>query len=174
MLRKVLLAGFFTCFLNVSFAQRAAVEQEPKSTRLERYTNDVLDFAEQHLHIRYRSGGTTKGGFDCSGFVRFCFKNFGMLLPHSSASMKSLGHEVAKKDCQPGDLIFFKGGNSHSNRIGHVGIVSEVKDGKIRFIHSAYNGGVRFDWLDQEKYYQTRFSGLRRVIGVLDYLPSES
>ncbi len=173
MLRKVLLAGIFTCFLNVSFAQQAASNQV-QATRVEGFTNKVLDFAEQHLHIRYRSGGTTKGGFDCSGFVRFCFKNFGMLLPHSSSSMGSLGHAVKVDDCRPGDLIFFKGSNSRSHNIGHVGIISEVKEGKIKFIHSAYNGGVRFDWLDQEKYYQNRFAGIRRVVGVLDLLPDQT
>ena len=94
-----------------------------------------------------------------------------MLLPHSSASMGVLGHAVDTRDARPGDLIFFKGSNSRASRIGHVGIVSEVKDGKIRFIHSAHNGGVRFDWLHAEAYYQRRFTGVRRVIGVLDFLP---
>ncbi|MFN8355808.1 MAG: C40 family peptidase [Spirosomataceae bacterium] len=127
---------------------------------------EILQFAQKHLHLRYRSGGISPRGFDCSGFVYFCFKHFALPLPHSSAAQGLLGVEIPKQAAMPGDLIFFKGHNSKSSRIGHVGIITEVTDTYVKFIHSAWNGGVRYDFLHAD-YYQRRFMGIRRVIGTL-------
>lgn len=90
------------------------------------------------------------------------------MLPHSSAAQGMLGEAIPKAAALPGDLIFFKGHNASSSRIGHVGIITEVNDRTIRFIHSAHNGGVRYDTIDA-LYYKKRFVGIRRVIGWLDF-----
>lgn len=128
--------------------------------------NNVLTFARRHLNIRYRSGGTTTHGFDCSGFTRFCYSHFGISLPHSSAAQGSVGQAVEKAHAQPGDLILFKGHSAAGNRIGHVGLITEVVGNRIKFIHSAWNGGVRYDYLNAD-YYQRRFMGVRRVVSLL-------
>lgn len=126
----------------------------------------LIGFAKEHLSTRYRSGGTTKRGFDCSGFTRFCFSQFGISLPHSSAAQGTVGRSVDQAEAQPGDLILFKGHSSGSSRIGHVGLITEVVGNRIKFIHSAWNGGVRYDYL-HASYYQRRFMGVRRVIHLL-------
>ncbi|QDK83678.1 NlpC/P60 family protein [Spirosoma sp. KCTC 42546] len=128
--------------------------------------NDVINYAKEHLSIRYRSGGTTTRGFDCSGFTRFCFTKFGISLPHSSAAQGSVGEAVDKEAAQPGDLILFKGHSAGGNRIGHVGLITEVIGDQVKFIHSAWNGGVRYDYLNAS-YYQRRFMGIRRVAHLL-------
>jgi cell wall-associated NlpC family hydrolase len=128
--------------------------------------SNLLDFAKEHLSIRYRSGGTTKKGFDCSGFTRFCFSQFGISLPHSSAAQGNVGESIDKSDAKPGDLILFKGHSSRGSRIGHVGLITEVVGDQIKFIHSAWNGGVRYDYL-HASYYQHRFVGVRRVIDMI-------
>lgn len=127
---------------------------------------EVISFAKDHLSTRYRSGGTTTQGFDCSGFTRFCFKHFGISLPHSSAAQGNVGEAITKGEAQPGDLILFKGHSAGDNRIGHVGLITEVIGDQIKFIHSAWNGGVRYDYLDAN-YYQRRFVGVRRVAHLL-------
>ncbi|GAB4023637.1 hypothetical protein GCM10028773_41770 [Spirosoma koreense] len=127
---------------------------------------EVIGFAKEHLATRYRSGGSSTHGFDCSGFTRFCFKHFGVLLPHSSAAQGNVGQAITKGEAQPGDLILFKGHSSGSSRIGHVGLITEVIGDQIKFIHSAWNGGVRYDYLDAS-YYQRRFMGVRRVAHLL-------
>jgi len=124
---------------------------------------NVLDFARKHLHIRYRGGGTTAKGFDCSGFMRHCFSSIDIKLPHSSAAQLFEGPAVSITQARPGDLIFFKGSNSRSLRVGHVGMVVEVANGYVKFIHSAWKEGVRYDFL-QASYYQKRFVGIRRVL----------
>lgn len=127
---------------------------------------NVINYAKEHLSIRYRSGGTTTRGFDCSGFTRFCYNKFGISLPHSSAAQGNVGDAIEKESAQPGDLILFKGHSSSGNRIGHVGLITEVIGDRIKFIHSAWNGGVRYDYLSAN-YYQHRFMGIRRVVHLL-------
>ncbi|MFC5409707.1 C40 family peptidase [Larkinella bovis] len=126
--------------------------------------HDVLGYAKKYLSSRYRSGGSSPKGFDCSGFTRFCFSKFGITLPHSSAAQGNVGVEVEQEVARPGDLIFFKGHSSRSHQIGHVGMIVEIVGDRIKFIHSAWNGGVRYDWL-HASYYQRRYVGIRRVIG---------
>ncbi|MFN8344468.1 MAG: C40 family peptidase [Spirosomataceae bacterium] len=141
------------------FAQTAKKD----TTQSASVANELLSFAKKHLSLRYRSGGTTKKGFDCSGFVRYCFSQFGMLLPHSSAAQISHGLEITLGEAKAGDLIFFKGHNADSKRVGHVGMIVDVKNNYIKFIHSAWKGGVRYDFLHAD-YYKKRFVGIRRVI----------
>ena len=62
----------------------------------------------------------------------------------------------------PGDLIFFKGHSASGSGIGHVGMITEVVGKQIKFIHSAWSGGIRFDYLHAD-YYHNRFMGIRRV-----------
>lgn len=123
---------------------------------------NLLSYARKHLSSRYRSGGTTPKGFDCSGFVRYCFTKFGVSLPHSSAAQASLGAKVDREFAQPGDLIFFNGHAAGGSRVGHVGIITDVVNKQIKFIHSACGGGVKFDQLSAD-YYRKRFVGIRRV-----------
>ncbi|TAE32996.1 MAG: NlpC/P60 family protein [Cytophagales bacterium] len=127
---------------------------------------NVINFAKKHLSIRYRPGGTTPKGFDCSGFTRFCFSKFGVNLPHSSAAQGHTGLAIDKAEARPGDLIFFKGHSASGSRIGHVGMITEVVGNKIKFIHSAWSGGIRYDYLHAD-YYQRRFMGVRRVAAML-------
>ena len=123
----------------------------------------LLDFAERHLHIPYRSGGTTKKGFDCSGFVRYCFSKWDISLPHSSAAQAKEGEKIDLSQARPGDLIFFKGSSVKSSQVGHVGIITEVTPNYVRFIHSAFQGGIRYDLLSAD-YYRRRFVAIRRVL----------
>ncbi|MEA5403934.1 C40 family peptidase [Arcicella sp. DC2W] len=169
MLKKALFTIFCIGIKFVSFGQFIPSDSTHKKSNYYNLNtvNNLLDFANDHLHLRYRSGGTTKKGFDCSGFVRYCFKNFGMILPHGSAAQSLLGYSVSRIEAQPSDLIFFKGHNAKGKRVGHVGIVTEVTDKYIKFIHSAWNGGVRYDYLDAA-YYQKRFMGIKRVLNPAD------
>ncbi len=74
----------------------------------------VVDFARQFIGNPYRYGGTSlTRGTDCSGFVKGVYANFGIYLPRTSSSMRSVGKAVNYSDIQPGDIVCYK---------GHVGI----------------------------------------------------
>ena len=124
---------------------------------------EVVKFATNYMGLRYRRGGSTAKGFDCSGFTSYVFRNFGVKLPHTSAGQSFYGIEVSKDKITKGDLIFFKGANTRKRSIGHVGIVISERGEPVRFIHSSTSGGIRIDYLEAH-YYRLRYVRTRRVL----------
>jgi murein DD-endopeptidase / murein LD-carboxypeptidase len=132
----------------------------------ERATADkVLFYGRRQLSLRYRRGGTGLKGYDCSGFTRACYSFAGIDLPRSSVAQSKVGKAVDKSRTKAGDLIFF-GGHGPA-RISHVGVVVAMsgEGRRVRFIHSASTGGVRYDYL-HAPYYTRRFRGIRRIVPV--------
>jgi len=113
--------------------------------------------AMPYLGTRYRSGGASPNGFDCSGFTMYLYAQLGYSLPHSAtAQYRNCGYAVAKADLQPGDLVFF---SDSSHAIGHVGIY--IGNGQI--IHARYSvGKVMIDSLSAS-YYASRYVGAKRI-----------
>lgn len=119
--------------------------------------DSIAIYAQQQLGVPYKYGGANpNGGFDCSGFVMYVFKKFGIQLPHSSSTMATLGREKDPEEAQIGDIILFKGRSTST--VGHVGIVYNTPSDEVIFIHSSSprSGGVIFSSLD-ESYYKDRF-----------------
>ena len=107
--------------------------------------------------VRYRMGGTTTNGIDCSGLTQAVYKKWGMLLPRTSTEQFSKGARVLKDQLQPGDLVFFS--NTYKHGISHVGIY--VGDNK--FVHAAGSGrGVIVSSLS-EPYHANHYAGSRRI-----------
>jgi cell wall-associated NlpC family hydrolase len=126
--------------------------------------NRLIQTAEKHLGTPYRYGGKKPGGFDCSGFVLYCYgSTTGIKLPASATEYTKYGKPISRENARPGDVICFKGYSTRSYSIGHVGIITEVTPTEIHFIHSASHGGIRYDRLSQA-YYKTRFMGIRRIL----------
>lgn len=124
----------------------------------------VVSRAKEYLGCKYQSGGKGPKRFDCSGFTSFIYGQFGVSLAASSAGQASNGIIIDdRKDLRQGDLVLFNG-HSLGERIGHVGIVTEVdnKTGEFYFIHSAISGGVRIDHSSQD-YYRIRYKTARRI-----------
>ena len=121
----------------------------------------IIQFASENIGVRYRSGGTSTAGFDCSGLMCTAFGAFDIKLPRSSIEQASIGEKVNDEDVQKGDLIFFRtNGRRHIN---HVGMVVEVIDDEIKFIHSSTHSGVMIS-STKEPYYQRNFAQVNRVV----------
>jgi LysM repeat protein len=87
--------------------------------------------AFSQVGVPYRYGGSSpETGFDCSGFVSWVYKQYGVNLPRSSRDMLGAGTPIEKADLRPGDLVFFNYGYSH------VGIYT----GNNKYIHSPRTG----------------------------------
>ena len=92
---------------------------------------EVVAYGKQFIGTPYVWGGTNLNtGVDCSGFVYAVYKNFGITLNRSSATMVSNGVEVSKSNLQAGDLVFFNSGGDSG--ICHVGIYC----GDGTYVHS--------------------------------------
>lgn len=118
--------------------------------------------ASEHLGTRYRGGGTTSAGFDCSGLMFSTFKNIDMTLPRSSGSMAvGAGVKIDRDQAQKGDLIFFTTNGRGS--INHVGMITEIIGDEIKFIHSSVQSGVVISSI-KEPYYARRFIQINRVL----------
>jgi cell wall-associated NlpC family hydrolase len=127
----------------------------------EELADELIRMASDNLGIGYRSGGTTKNGFDCSGLMYATFSSLDIKLPRSSHEMATIGTVIDVNQAQKGDLIFFK--TRGGSQINHVGMVVEVNEGEIRFIHSATHGGVIIS-STKEKYYEKNFTQINRVL----------
>jgi cell wall-associated NlpC family hydrolase len=127
---------------------------------------DVVVGALNMIGVRYRWGGDSPdSGLDCSGFVRYVFQDtLGLALPRRAEEMSRVGEKVRVSDLKPGDLVFF---NTMRRTFSHVGIYI----GDNKFVHSPSTGStIRVDDLD-DRYWEKRFNGARRV--ETDFKPDE-
>ena len=68
--------------------------------------NDIVNYAKSFLGVPYVFGGTSPSGFDCSGFVQYVYKHFGINISRTTKTQINDGVEVGKNELQPGDLVF--------------------------------------------------------------------
>lgn len=111
------------------------------------------------IGVPYRFGSDDPArGLDCSGLVRHVFRAVAALdLPRRAEEISRFGHSVAREELRPGDLVFF---DTRGRPYSHVAVY--VGDG--RFVHApAQRGRVRVDAID-ERYWQRRYSGARRLL----------
>lgn len=123
-------------------------------------TSDVAFFALSLAGVQYKYGGSTPDlGMDCSGLVRYVFKEaLGRELPRRSEEISQIGNAIESHELRPGDLVFF---NTLKRAFSHVGIYL----GEDKFIHSPASGGkVRVENMNIH-YWKRRFDGARRIIG---------
>ena len=125
--------------------KRIAPKEPSKSVLMSHY--------DEWKGTRYRMGGLSEKGVDCSGFVYLAYKNkLGIDLPRTTEKQMRIGSSVSKKNLKVGDLVFFKTGR----KLRHVGIY--VGDNEI--IHASSSKGVIKSSLSnhywQKKYWQAR------------------
>ncbi|MDY0089647.1 MAG: C40 family peptidase [Flavobacteriaceae bacterium] len=124
-------------------------------------TKQLISAALQYEGVRYKGGGTTSAGMDCSGLVCTVFKKHEISLPRTSRDMSTIGKKISKKEIQRGDLVFFK--TNGRSVINHVGLVTDIKNGEVFFIHASVQRGVIISSMN-EAYYQRTFAQANRVI----------
>ena len=101
--------------------------------------------------------------FDCSGLICGFLMAKGLSGRVNSRTMYAKSKRIHRDELQPGDLVFFNG-RAVGKRVGHVGIVTDVKDnGTFEFIHSSNSRGVVVS-SSEEPYYKRRYVGANRVI----------
>ncbi|HBG05770.1 MAG: peptidoglycan-binding protein LysM [Geobacteraceae bacterium GWC2_58_44] len=111
------------------------------------------------LGTRYRFGGTSRGGIDCSGFVQKVFRELEVSLPRTAREQFEVGSTVAPGDLQKGDLIFF---STYASYASHVGIYL----GDNKMIHASSRDRRVVISSMNTSYYRSRFLGAKRITKV--------
>jgi len=122
-----------------------------------KYQGDPLfDFVTEWWGVKYRYGGETKKGIDCSAFTLKLFdKVYNVKLPRTASEQYRLTSRIKKEELKDGDLVFFR---TNYMSTWHVGVY--LTDGW--FIHSKGRVGVTFDNLENPKY-QRLYYGAGRI-----------
>lgn len=122
---------------------------------LKRSVKLLEKYLDEWKSVKYRLGGLSKKGIDCSGFVQMTFLNqFDVKIPRTTYSQVKLGKTIPKHALKTGDLVFFKTGRS----VRHVGIY--LKDNK--FIHTSSSKGVMKSSLSQG-YWAKKYWTAKRI-----------
>lgn len=135
--------------LKVSMPNRGSLTRQKSA-------DEIISTAKKYIGVRYRSGGTSANGFDCTGYTQFIYKQFDIALPRTTSSQATVGSAVSKSELKVGDLVIFK--NTYRKGPSHAGIYV----GSGQFIHASTSRGVRIDDLDSN-YWVGRFHSGRRV-----------
>jgi len=91
----------------------------------------AVNSALSQLGVPYVWGGSSPGGFDCSGLVAWAYGQSGISLPHYTGALWSVGTHVSQSELAPGDLVFYNG-------LGHVGMYI----GGGNFVEAPHTGDV--------------------------------
>ncbi|MBU3142530.1 C40 family peptidase [Clostridium sp. CF012] len=132
--------------------------------------NNLVSYSNTFLGSPYLWGGATpakfnatggyiSGGFDCSGFVQYSYKNFGISLPRTTMDQVDKGASVKVNNLQNGDLVFFTTNTAAPAEVSHVGIYI----GNNKFMHSPKPGDV-VKISELTGYYQDNFVIGKRII----------
>ena len=142
--------------------EKASEEALPEvRTTLEK-SEDIIDTALSYSGVRYKYGGTTRKGIDCSGLLYISFMEHDIYLPRISFYMAHEGKRIDLKEVTKGDLLFFTT-SKRRKRINHVGLVVDIEGEEIKFIHATTSRGVIVSSL-QEGYWNYAFVKATRIL----------
>ncbi|MCQ2101700.1 MAG: NlpC/P60 family protein [Fibrobacter sp.] len=135
---------------------RAAINQKEVARSAPKKSTSLESAINPWLGTRYKLGGTSKSGIDCSGYVMVIYKDvYGISLPHNAATIykDDRGSSVSRGSLKEGDLVFF--GDFWG--ISHIGIYLNGD----RFTHASTSKGVMISPMN-DKYWSPKYKGARR------------
>ncbi len=154
-MRNAVLYAIFLLALTATLSARATDGLQSGLRELGAPLLGALDL----LGTPYRMGGRRpETGLDCSGLVRYVYKQaHGIELPHNAKDISQRGEPVEPSELRPGDLVFF---NTLGRPFSHVGIYK----GEGKFVHASSRRDRKVTISDLgNRYWATRFDGARRI-----------
>ena len=149
----------FSVLMSSCSSSKTVVKNKKKPTsKVDRIVANAL----KYKGVRYKFGGTTKKGMDCSGVIYVAYGSQNVQLPRVSRDMAKRGKKVTLSKVKKGDLLFFRT-NKTRRRINHVGLVVSNKKGQIRFVHATSSRGVIVSSLS-ERYWKKAFVKATKIL----------
>jgi len=115
---------------------------------------NLFKVLDEWMGTRYRLGGATKDGIDCSALMQILFTSlYGISIPRTAREQYDFSRKISRTELKEGDLVFF-------NTIGgvsHVGMYLQNN----KFIHASTSGVTISDLYDE--YWMKKFIGVGRV-----------
>jgi len=134
----------YALLLNIDVEQ---VENQPLFTLIDEW-----------FGTRYRYGGSTKSGIDCSAFTQTLYSGiYGINLPRTAKDQYKIARQISRTEVKEGDLVFF----NTTGGVSHVGYYLQNN----KFVHAASSGGVMISDL-YDDYWVRRFIGVGRIEGI--------
>lgn len=154
-MKKIIISSILSMAMLLGILAPANTEASA-STSAPTTAESIILEGKKYIGTKYRNGGMSPSGFDCSGFVVYTYKKItGKTLPRTSKALFGSGVAVNKSDLQKGDILVF---NTSGKGASHVAIYI----GDNKFIHSA-NNGVRIDSLSHS-YWGPKYMGAKRYL----------
>ena len=146
------IAGLQTMTILREMAIQPSRDQAPN-----RLAKQITALARQLRNTPYAWGGSSPGGFDCSGYIYYLFHYFHLELPRMADEQYEVGIPVKRTELQEGDLVYF---STYMPGPSHVGLYI----GDNAFIHASSAAGKVIITPLNSDYYQANYLGARRVI----------
>lgn len=124
----------------------------------------LLAYAKTLIGTPYKYASVDPAeGLDCSGFITHVFNHFSIKVPRSSVDFTNYGITINLADAETGDLILFTETDTLSKVVGHMGIVTEIVDGELQFIHSTSGKAYSVTISKLNAHYKRRFVKVIRI-----------
>lgn len=150
--------GFGTLLIDGAGTVQA---QSAESTAVSKGTS-IVNYGKKFLGTPYKFGASTSTTrvFDCSSFMKYIFKKYGVDLPRTSSAQSKEGYAVSKANLKTGDLVFFSSGSRATGKnVTHVAVY--MGNGKI--LHTYGSPGVTISDLNSGNWKKTYLKA-RRVL----------
>ncbi|MEW5847314.1 MAG: NlpC/P60 family protein [Myxococcota bacterium] len=158
-----------------------AAEERRRQARNDALVRKMDHVVRSYLGTRYRLGGNSHKGIDCSGLLVRIYEAVGIRLPRTASAQYDVGRGADSDELQYGDILFFNtkplgrrtsclfpGPMARADVPLIYGLThSGMYVGRGRFVHASSSSGVSYAHLDDE-YWQDRFIGARRILDDFD------
>ncbi len=116
--------------------------------------NNIVRTAVEMHGKPYRSGAKGPDAFDCSGFIYYVYKRWGIILPVNTEGLMKVGYSIGRYNIRPGDIVIFR-----IKKALHSGIMLNRNE----FIHASSSRGVAID-NTEDPYWKKSIIGYRSVL----------
>ena len=136
--------------------QKTIIQNKQIKISINKDSKKFKKFYKEWKGVKYKFGGNSKSGIDCSAFIQKAYKKtHNIKIPRTTLLQSKKGNRIRKSQLKLGDLVFFKTGKNSR----HVGIYME--NGK--FMHASTKKGVTISKLDNN-YFNKHYWKSQRIL----------